>query len=274
MFDFNNSTVLIPFMADNPDRIFNINVILKFLNNNLKTNVVIYEQGNNKTNIDYSIFANLNIVHELYENTSYFHKTKLYNLGLIKIKTENTICLDSDVLIPISQMVEAKNNLDSKIHYCFPFNNNYIEISKLLSKERNLFLDTFDFETYTKSVVTYDTTSYRKIPKIIKHPGLVRDCPPGGCLFIKTKVYIDMGLENEDFYGYSPEDAERKHRLKTFEYTTKEVNGNLYHLDHQVSHKRVSNPEGRKLYNILINMKKEELRNFYINKQYAKKYGI
>jgi hypothetical protein len=193
---------------------------------------------------------------------------------LTKIKTENTICLDSDVLIPIPQMIEAKTNLDDGIQYCFPFNNNYIEISKLLLNERNLFLDTFDFETYTKSVIIYDTIEYKKIPKIIKHPGLVRNCPPGGCLFIKTNVYIDMGLENEDFYGYSPEDAERKHRLKIFEYSSKEVVGNLYHLDHQVSHKRISNPEGRKLYNFLVKMKKEDLKIFYINKQYAKKYGI
>ena len=50
MLDFSNTTFLIPFMVDNEDRIFNINVILKYLNNNIKTNVIIVEQGIQKTN--------------------------------------------------------------------------------------------------------------------------------------------------------------------------------------------------------------------------------
>lgn len=274
MLDFTNVTFLIPFMVDTPDRIFNINIILNYLNKNIKTNIIIVEQGNKKTNIDFNIFSNLKINHILYVNTGIFHKTKLYNLGLSQIKTENTVCLDSDVLIPIPQMVLAKQCLDEGIDYCFPFDSNYIEISKHLKNERNLFLETFNFEQYLSSICEYNLFYYKNMSPKTRHPGLIRNCPPGGCLFIKTSVYIDMGMENEEFYGYSPEDAERKHRLNILEYSNSPIQGHLYHLDHDSSHRRISDSSGKRLYNLLLNMNKEQIKNYYTDKQYAKQYGI
>ncbi len=274
MLDFSNTTFLIPFMVDSEDRIFNINVILKYLNNNIKTNVIIVEQGIQKTNINVLNFCNLKIDHILYEKTGIFHKTKLYNIGLSKIKTQNTVCLDSDVLIPIPQMLQAKHCLDNNIDYCFPFKDKYVEISKLLNDERNEFLESFDFEKYISMITNYELTKYNKLPKREKHPGLIRNCPPGGCIFIKTNVYIDMGMENEDFYGYSPEDAERKHRLSILEYSSCSIDGHLYHLDHAVSHRRISDGSGKRLYALLLNMNKEQIKKYYLNKEYAKQYGI
>lgn len=274
MVDFTNTTFLIPFMVDNLDRIFNINVILEYLNKNFKTNVVIVEQGSKKTDINFHTFHNLNIQHILYENTDNFHKTKLYNLGLSSIKTQNTVCLDSDVLIPVEQMIQAKKYLDDGVDYCFPFNNNYVEISKFLENARAKFLKSFNFDEYINSINQYNVSIYNKLPLRSRHPGVIRNCPPGGCLFIKTNVYIDMGMENEDFYGYGPEDAERKHRLNILGYSSRNVDGNLYHLDHETAHRRISNNSGKHLYNLFLSMNAQEIKNYYSNKRYAKQYGI
>jgi len=274
MLDFTNTTFLIPFMVDNSDRVFNLNTILKYLNANLNTNIIISEQGLIKSDIKYDLYSNLKINHILHEVTSIFHKTKLYNLGLSKIQTKNTICLDSDVLIPIHQLTISKSHLDNGIDYCFPFSENYIEISKQLSKDRSDFLQTFDFNTYLNKLVYYNSNEYNRLSKKTRHAGLIRNCPPGGCLCLTTDTYLSMGMENEDFYGYAPEDAERKHRLNVLGYSTCVVKGNLYHLDHDVSHRRISNSDGHKLYNNLIRMNKEQITEYYINKQYRKQYGV
>jgi hypothetical protein len=270
MLNFTNVTFLIPFMADEHDRLFNLNVVLRYLNLNFNSNILIVEQGVKKSNINYNNYFNLNIDHLLYENPNTFHKTKLYNMGLSLIKTKNTVCLDSDILIPIPQIVEAKNNLDAGINYCFPFNRNYIEITKQLVKERENFLQTYDFERYLSILKYYDSPKKRRN----RLTGMIRNCPPGGCLFIQTGIYIDMGMENEDFFGYAPEDAERKHRLKLFGYSTKEVVGDIYHIDHAISHKRIANNDSKKIYNFLISMNKEQLKKYYQNKAYYKQYGV
>lgn len=276
MHDFSNCTVLLPFMVDNSDRIFNLNEVLKYLNTVLKTEILLVQQccsDSKKVEISHSSFPNLDIKHILYINSGIFHKTKLYNMGLVKIKTPIVISLDSDVLLPINQLLEAKHNLENGIDYCFPFSGKYVEITKLLPEQRSSLLKTYRFDSYMTALSDYeDAYAKIKIRRQDRHPGLIRNCPPGGCIFINQQVYLNMGMENEDFTGYSPEDAERKHRLQVLGYTTKPVEGNLYHIEHDINHKRITNSTDAILFKTLATYSKDKIKQYYLDKNYIGKY--
>lgn len=273
MLDFLNCTFLIPFMKDSEDRITNLHIIFKYLNSIMKTNVIVVEQTSRQSGDNFSNYQNLNIHHMLYNNGGMFHKTKLYNMGLSKINTEITVCLDSDVLIPKDQLIMARNSLMNGNDYVFPFSEKYIEISKILTNQRENFLTNFNFNQYHNEVVNYQKI-YDRLPPKQKHAGLIRGCPPGGCLFIKTSVYFDIGMENENFFGYSPEDAERKHRLSFLGYKTENIPGHLFHLDHVTTHKRVSNMNGKRLYDHIKSFNLDQIKNYYRQLNYKEKYKL
>jgi len=284
MQNFNNCCFLIPFKNSNDvDRLFNLTSVLSYLNSVITTNVVIVEQHENiKNNICYDTikqknYCNLNIIWENHiSSVSCFQKTKLYNMGVKYASPDVSIIIpyDADVLIPLEQMIIAKDYLENKkIDYCFPFSGNYIEVAKVIPDARQSFLKTYNFNEYKKHAREYTDILYSQK---IKNgpPGLFRNCPPGGCIFIKKQVYIEMGLENEDFCGYGPEDVERKNRLIKLNYNTASVSGDLYHIEHTVTHRRFSSTANKNLFDMLQNMNKDQIQKYYKEKNYKLFYGI
>lgn len=279
MIDFTDCTFLIPYKkSNNQDRENNLIEILKYLNIFLKTNVIVMQQENDNEYtlnlINSKNLFNLNIIHGTYEtDIKCFHKTKLYNLGMIEVKTDIVIPYDVDVLFPIQQLIKSKELLMSGCDYSFPFNKKYIEISKKLLTERKKLLKDYNFDYYFNRVITYQNNLSELNQKF---PGLIRECPPGGCVFIKKNVYIDMGLENENFCGYAPEDQERKSRLKKLNYKEGIVDGNLFHIEHDLEPqmKRISNNENKNIFNLLEKMNADELKKYYKELNYKERYQI
>lgn len=58
----------------------------------------------------------------------------------------------------------------------------------------------------------------------------------GGAIFVNRKKYIESGMENEEFYGWGPEDFERYTRWKILDYKIYLVPGCLFHLSHSRGH--------------------------------------
>ncbi|MCD7936443.1 MAG: hypothetical protein LUG98_06250, partial [Tannerellaceae bacterium] len=54
----------------------------------------------------------------------------------------------------------------------------------------------------------------------------------GGAFLVDKQKYLDVGGENEYFYGWGPEDMERVKRLEILELPYSRTNGPLYHLFH------------------------------------------
>lgn len=267
--DYSKCTFLIPFMNSCSDREFNIFTVLNYLNKHLKTNVFVCEQINQNTKmfvINFKNYPNLNIIHHKEQiDDNFIHKTKLYNIALSKIKTEIIATYDCDVLIPIDQMNQSMNYiLDMDFDYSYPFDSNNVEISKNFPRERKRLLDTFNFNEYVLNIKKIRT----KIP-------IFRGCPPGGCMFLKRSVYIDIGMENELFVGYAPEDAERKYRLEFLNYKNKNANGYLFHIEHQLPPDgRVVNTKNQQIFNEIKKMNKENLKKYYDFLDYKRKYEI
>ena len=75
------------------------------------------------------------------------------------------------------------------------------------------------------------------------------------------------------FVGYGPEDAERKIRLEILQYKNKNVNGHLFHIEHNIAKKRISNPYSVKIFDTIKKMSKQQIIDYYKNLNYRKKYG-
>ena len=56
----------------------------------------------------------------------------------------------------------------------------------------------------------------------------------GGAFLVNKEFYLYAGGENENFYGWGPEDAERVKRLEIFNMSIYFTPGELFHLWHPV----------------------------------------
>lgn len=55
----------------------------------------------------------------------------------------------------------------------------------------------------------------------------------GGAFLVNRDKYLQAGGENEGFYGWGPEDAERVKRLEILGLPISRTKGSLYHLNHK-----------------------------------------
>ena len=102
----------------------------------------------------------------------------------------------------------------------------------------------------------------------------------GHVQFFNTAAYREGGMENENFRGSSPEDKERLHRFVTLGYNVGRIDDLIYHLEHSRGNNSwpVSyhgNPymqDNIALWNHLVTLSKEQLREYYNEQKYLKKY--
>lgn len=93
--------------------------------------------------------------------------------------------------------------------------------------------------------------------------------------FFNRQIYIDGGMENENFIAYAPEDVERFYRFTTLGYNVSRVNSVVYHLEHKRTenswfnnpHMKPNNDEWEKIQK----MNHEELKHYILNQKYYKK---
>ena len=99
----------------------------------------------------------------------------------------------------------------------------------------------------------------------------------GWAQFFKRSVYIEGGLENENFKAYAPEDKERYFRFSKLGYNVDRIaDGWVYHLEHvRGDNSWFTNPHmesNMAEWEKISKMTKEELKNYYSNQDYLKKY--
>ena len=102
----------------------------------------------------------------------------------------------------------------------------------------------------------------------------------GHVQFFNTAAYREGGMENENFRGSSPEDKERIHRFVTLGYNVGRIENWVYHLEHSRGNNSWpisyhGNPymqENIALWESLQQMEKDDLRQYYNEQKYLKKY--
>ena len=268
------ATFIIPLRIESQDRMRNILTVLYFILSNFDTNIIIKE-----VDVE-SVFENdvlpplqeafeekLDNLNHIFEKSEdpVFYRMHILNDMLSKSNTEVVINYDCDVILPIESYVNAYESiLNNQSDVVYPFGNGMYQKQVYATDDLvNEFLNNgFDFSVLESKSNTH-TSDF------------------GWVQFFNRKVYIEGGMENENFRGSSPEDKERYFRFTTLGYKVNRINNWIYHLEHSRGQNSwpnsiQGNPYMQNNFSVwekIQTMDKDQLFEYYTNQEYLKKYN-
>ena len=211
--NFADVTFLIPVRIDTPARSENLNMILQFLDSSFNTNVLVLEADSKEQ----SIIPGTVRKEFIKDDDPVFHRTRYLNRMTAEAKTPYLAIWDADVIGVPSQLEEGVALLRKReADMVFPYNNYFYSVSAFFK------------ELYISNHCSLDILIQAKEYMELMHG----DWSVGGGFLVNRDAYIEAGMENENFYGWGPEDAERAVRWDTLGYRVKRVDGPLFHLYH------------------------------------------
>jgi len=267
--DLKQATFIIPIRIESPDRLRNIITTTAFLVENFDTNIMVKE-------VDYySVFEKqaIPILDEIVEGGIWknfdfsfektdqplFYKTKILNEMIMKADTDIVISYDCDAILPKKSYKIAYDYIvNGEFDVVYPYGHGMYQKQVAATDEIvSNFLNANDY-SHLDSVSKIHTSDF------------------GWMQFFKKQDYIDMGMHNENFKAYAPEDKEIYYRFTKLGYNVGRINDYVYHLEHSRGENSwFSNPhmEDNQLEWIkLTKMNKEQLIEYYSNQEYLKKY--
>lgn len=215
--DLLDITFLIPVRIDSIFRIENLLAIVNFLNFFFNTKIIVLEAASYDNSLLSSLLATKADYYFLEDKDPIFYKTKYLNIMTSMVKTPFLSLWDADIVVPKNQIIDSLMKLRTyEYDVSFPYNGKCWSVSKII---RICYLtDILDIEflenNRNKMCQMYQGDMY------------------GGAIFLNTEKYICAGKENEKFYGWGPEDAERYFRWKNLKYNIYRNEGDLFHLYH------------------------------------------
>jgi hypothetical protein len=265
--DLSEATFIIPIRIESQDRLRNVITTTAFLLENFDTNIIIKE-------VDYeSIFIRdvIPVLKDFYDIDTHishifeksdeplFHRQRVLNEMLVETKTEIVVNYDCDVLLPLDSYHEAYQSILHHTHdVIYPYGQGMYQRQVEATDEIvSHFLQTGDFN-YLDEHSKLHTSDF------------------GWVQFFNRKVYIEGGMENENFKAYAPEDKERFYRFTALDYNVGRIQDFVYHLEHSRGQNSwFTNPHMQS--NIgewekIQKMNKEQLLEYYSNQDYLKKY--
>jgi len=261
------ATFIIPIRIESSDRLRNVITTTAFLLENFDTNIIIKEVDSE------SVFQNealpilkeildvdINVNHIFEKSDSpLFHRQKVLNEMIMEADTDIVVNYDCDVLLPIESYQQAYESiLDGTYDVVYPYGQGTYQYQVPANDEIvSHFLETGDFE-YLKSKSKNHTSDF------------------GWVQFFNRQVYIEGGMENENFKAYAPEDKERFYRFTTMGYNVGRINNCVYHLEHaRGENSWFNNPHMQSNmdeWDKIQSMDKEQLLEYYSQQDYLKKY--
>jgi predicted cupin superfamily sugar epimerase len=269
--DLSDCTFIIPVRIDSGDRTRNITTVLCYLLKTFNTKVILKEVDSKPLVEEYVIEQikefldedEINNLIYLFEKSddSEFHRMKIINEILDQVETDVVVNYDSDVLLK-PEIYEKSVNLilNEKYDIIYPYG--FGEYQKQIYANDELVSDflnnDFDFSILETREKIYMSQF-------------------GHVQFIKTKSYIDAGMENENFISWSPEDKERYFRFNKLGYKIGRIDSAfVYHLEHyRGQNSWFNNPhimKNNQLWEHIQNLSVEQLRNYYQSQDYLNKY--
>jgi len=266
--DLKEATFIIPIRIESQDRLRNVITTTAFLLENFDTNIIIKEVDSESVFIRdvvpvlkdfYDVDTHIFHIFEK-SNKSLFHRQKVLNEMIVKANTEIIVNYDCDVLLPLDSYHEAYQSLLHHTHdVIYPYGQGMYQKQVRADDEVvSKFLETSDYQ-YLDEVSNLHTSDF------------------GWVQFFNRQVYIDGGLENENFKAYAPEDKERFYRFNTLGYNVGRINDYVYHLEHaRGENSWFSNPHmvsNMEEWEKIQNMNREQLLEYYSQQEYLKKYA-
>ena len=223
--DLSNATFIIPIRIESSDRLRNVITSVCYLNSMFNTTIMVHEMDGTARFRDEALpqikeFCDGDVgqIQYHFENNDnpHFHRQRILNDMLMRSETKVVVNYDCDILLPLKSYLTAyKMIMEDKAHVVYPYGDgNYqkqvFATDGLVSRFLN---ENFDLSVFDE----------KSRPFMAKY-GFVQ--------FFNRGVYIEGGMENENFVAYAPEDVERYHRFKSFGYNVQRVDNLVYHLEH------------------------------------------
>ena len=262
--DLSKATFIIPIKIESDDRLRNVITTVCFLLDNFDTTVMVKEVDDQSRFVQDALPQIIafcdnvdGLVHKFeYSEDLSFHRQKVLNEMVMESKTEIVVNYDCDIILPISSYIGAYNSiLEKKTDVVYPYGDGEYQyrvmadddlVSEFLSND-------FDFSILEKKSTKYDAKY-------------------GFCQFFNREVYIEGGLENENFVAYAPEDVERFYRFGTLGYSVGRLNSMVYHLEHErTPNSWFTNPhmaENNEEWDKVQKMDSETLRKYITSQDY------
>ena len=266
--DLTDATFIIPIRIESEDRLRNVITSVAFLLNNFDTNIIIKEVD--KTSVFKeralpqleSFFGEVKVKHIFEESDEpLFHRQRVLNEMIIEADSEIVVNYDCDVILPLESYVTAYMGIKQGIYdVVYPYGDGmYQRQVNAEDKIVSSFLDSNDYSVLD-SVSNEHTSDF------------------GWAQFFRRSVYIEGGMENENFRAYAPEDKERYFRFTTLGYKVGRIEDVVYHLEHSRGENSwFSNPHMKSNlheWEMISRMDKKQLMNYYSKQEYLEKYAL
>ena len=214
MKELENITIIIPLRIDSEERRTNLDAALDYLLSFTGINVMLLEADTEQKYVNKNDYSGLTYKF-VEDNDPIFYRTRYLNRMLYNVKTPVAGIWDSDVIVPMEQVVEAVRNCLAGDALCYPFDGRFYAVSDSLSR-------------IYKETRNFDTLSLNESQHWLMHGRY----SVGGAFTVSVERYLSAGGENEHFYGWGPEDTERRERIYNLVLKVSRVAGCLYHLHH------------------------------------------
>lgn len=225
-------TFLIIVRLDTIDRLENILSVVKYLSSNFVTNIWVAEYSSYNNGLLEKLLGK-DIRYTFQEDHDpILYRTKFLNQMTRSVETPYVAVWDTDVIVPVSQIIKAVELLVSgEADFVYPYERQFLDTTPIL---RKLFFQERNIEVLEQNV--------KKMIEMYL-PNLV-----GGTFFANQKAYQKLGLENEGFYGWGSEDLVRYNQWDNMGYKIRRVEGPLFHLSHERKINRTDHNDDQKFF--------------------------
>lgn len=209
-------TIVIPVRIDCEERKENLDAIIHSLLMTTESQIVILEADIIRKYYNHNIDNHTKLKYVFTEDSDpIFHRTYYLNQLLRMSQTDIVGIWDTDVFLTNEQLKLGIQEIISGVTLCYPFDGRF------------LFLDINKSDIARKDILSFiNDKNNENIPAVLGRPSV------GGAFIVNKLKYLKAGGENESFYGWGPEDAERYKRIEILEEKISRVPGFLYHLYH------------------------------------------
>lgn len=212
--DLTDVSFLIPIRIDSEERLENLRIVANYLYKEFKTNIIILE-ADSEQKVDVSKLPDEVEFHFIKDNEPLFHRTKYNNQLIALSKTPFISLYDTDIVLPINQVVESIIQLrGGVVDAIYPYDGRFVSVDILM---KNMYAKLLDVKFLEVNKGKHNIATERSY---------------GGCVFLNKRSFIAAGGENENLSSWGPDDIERKRRMQNLGYKVERVEGNLYHLPH------------------------------------------
>ena len=214
--DLADVSFLIPVRIDSLERFENLLCVTTYLLSHFETNIIVLEADKENNGLLSGMLPEQ--VKFLFEKdlNPIFHRTRYLNKMTSQSTTQFVAIWDADVVVNHHQIISAVESLRSDTYdFVYPYDGRYMETGVSFRKQ---FIG-------NQNIKPLEDSGDR-----MAAPYTTIAC--GGGFIAKRASYIKAGMENENFYGWGPEDSERLKRWHILEMPVGRVKGYMFHLFH------------------------------------------